>query len=914
MRIASMTIRWSRAAATVARALSSCATALRPRTFKGVLLLLVAAPVVPMLVATTIVLWQQQSQEDERALTSLVQLSRGLADAVDRDIATRVGMLQTIAASPLVDRADWAALRVTARIVLARHPHSWIEVASREGQVALFRPQRERQSADGQNRDPSQVDAAQAARLPRGDGKLVERVFRTGHAAVSNLYLEPRLGTPALAIAIPVRRDGATAYVMQIGYSPDHVRALVRKQGFDEERRAVISDREGRIIASSAAGWPSMPAHPADFNPERDSTGARYQDENGVERTSATVASDVSGWRIETSLPAHAMDGGARRTAVFWAGMALVMLAIAAYSALRARAKLAVPLGELAAAASAVRRRETVLPQHFELDEFRRLHDALLDAAESSRQRESGEEAVRSAEERRAHAERAAMEVRQNEELFRATFDNAAVGIAHLSANGNFLRVNERFCAISGHEKDALEGANLISIIHVDDMHHAVQLAAAVVTGHIASYSIETRFVRQRGEPVWVLLTVSLMRIASRAPQFIAVVQDMTEQKRTESALKSREEQLHEADRRKDEFLAMLGHELRNPLAPIRNGAYVLRMLNSTDDRVREAADMITRQAAQLTRLVDDLLDVARITQGRIVLQKRTMAVKAIVDEAIDCLRSAIQDHRHEVSVECSEALDVDADPARLVQIFTNLIGNAIKYTDDGGRIRVTLEREGNEAVMRVADSGIGIPDALLPRLFEPFTQAEQSIARSKGGLGVGLALVKRLVELHGGTVCVESTGPGTTFAVRLPLAAVPGSAAGAEPQLPAAPDTDTRVLVVDDNRDAANSVARLLKLQDMRVAVAYDSDTALALARDFRPHVALLDIGMPVMSGYALAGRMRALPQLRDVTLVAVTGYGQSDDVEKARAAGFDHHLVKPVDPARLIALLALVRKARAA
>jgi signal transduction histidine kinase len=374
---------------------------------------------------------------------------------------------------------------------------------------------------------------------------------------------------------------------------------------------------------------------------------------------------------------------------------------------------------------------------------------------------------------------------------------------------------------------------------------------------------------------------------------------------------KAAEEALRLADRRKDEFLATLAHELRNPLAPVCTALEVLQESPADRAAAEKAVATMGRQVKQLVRLVDDLLDVSRITRGKVELRTERVALAAVVATAVEMSRPQIEAARHVLTVELPPGeLTLDADPARLAQMLSNLLNNAAKYTDAGGRIRVRAERQGDQVAVRVADTGIGIAPELLPRVFDLFVQADGLAERANGGLGVGLALVKALAQLHGGTVEAHSDGPGrgSEFTLRLPLApaAAPKPAPGNGRTAAALPRR--RVLVVDDNLDAADSLATLLRLRGQDVRTAYDGPTGLAAARDFRPDLAFLDIGLPGMDGCELARALRADPAGRDTLLVALTGWGQDEDRQQSHAAGFDEHHAKPLD---LPVLEDLVRRA---
>jgi signal transduction histidine kinase/CheY-like chemotaxis protein len=381
---------------------------------------------------------------------------------------------------------------------------------------------------------------------------------------------------------------------------------------------------------------------------------------------------------------------------------------------------------------------------------------------------------------------------------------------------------------------------------------------------------------------------------------------DETERKRSQEALR-------EADRRKDVFVATLAHELRNPLAPIRQAAAISRMPSATEAQLRWSHEVIERQVQRMSLLLDDLLDISRITRGRLELRKTTVYLTSVIDAAVEPVQPLIEECRHRLTVIRPEAnLRIEADPLRLSQVLSNLLTNAAKYTDPGGSIDLTAQEEEGEVVIRVADSGIGISAEAMPRIFEMFSQVRSAMARSVGGLGIGLALSRGLVELHGGSIAVHSDGPGrgSQFTIRLPTgaAASQADAASSRPaQRPLVPRC--RVLVADDNRDAADSLAMLIELHGCDLRTAFDGEQALATAASFRPQLALLDIGMPKLNGYEVAARLREQPWGGSMTLIAVTGWGQEEDKRRSAAAGFDHHLTKPIDPAALGSLLTRVR-----
>jgi CheY-like chemotaxis protein/two-component sensor histidine kinase len=374
------------------------------------------------------------------------------------------------------------------------------------------------------------------------------------------------------------------------------------------------------------------------------------------------------------------------------------------------------------------------------------------------------------------------------------------------------------------------------------------------------------------------------------------------------------------ADRRKDEFLATLAHELRNPLAPIRQAAALAAHADATPEQVRWSHAVIARQSAHMARLLDDLLDVSRITRGRLEVRPTRVALRSVVNAAVETARPAIDAGKHKLTVHLpDDPLVLDADALRISQVLANLLTNAAKYTEQPGTIRLVADRVGEEVVIRVADDGIGLAPEDLPKIFEMFAQVRPTLDRKEAGLGIGLALSKALVELHGGKLegSSQGVGKGSEFTVRLPLAS---PEQGAPTPATASPATDAtpraahvlRILLADDNRDACESLEMLLESEGHEVRVAYDGESALAALAAFHPDVALLDIGMPKMNGYELATEIRRQSWSDGMQLVAVTGWGQADDRQRALAAGFDAHFVKPVDIAELQAFCASVAAGR--
>ena len=452
--------------------------------------------------------------------------------------------------------------------------------------------------------------------------------------------------------------------------------------------------------------------------------------------------------------------------------------------------------------------------------------------------------------------------------------------------------------------------------IHPDDRE---RLYAAVKAAHDPSgdgrFMLEYRIHRSNGEVRWIVghaQTLFAGEGANRHPvRTVGAEIDVTDRRLAEARLRDSEEALRKADQRKDEFLATLSHELRNPLAPIRTAAEMLTLPNLGEEQLAWTRQVIYRQVEHMARLLDDLLDVARITRGKLHLRMQAVDLGTVVDTAVEAARPLIIARQHGLTIDLPPQLPTfDADPVRLAQVLSNLLTNAAKYTDSPGRISLTARFA--KATLRIAvkDNGIGMSPAALPKIFEMSSQVHDSQERAEGGLGIGLALVKGLVVLHGGTIEVFSEGPGrgSEFVVTLPVP--PSSSAQPVDVAPSAEagaaDLSRKILVADDNQDAANTLAMLLRLAGHEVRTAHGGEAALAIAQTFEPEIALLDIGMPDLNGYEVAMRLRRSGRGKDLRLIALTGWGQDEDKRRAREAGFDHHLTKPVDPQRLEALLA--------
>ncbi len=503
---------------------------------------------------------------------------------------------------------------------------------------------------------------------------------------------------------------------------------------------------------------------------------------------------------------------------------------------------------------------------------------------------------------------------------YRLLIEQIHQGPATLTSDGTFFFANQRLSELLGVPLASLIGTRFSDYVGLGDRD---VLAEALDQG--CHCNVHREVALHRGDEVFPA-ALALSPLPVDECVLCLLVTDLTMQKRQEhererlleeqvarAAAESAAAALREADRRKDEFLAILAHELRNPLGPLRNGIQLLSLAGPLAPEVRETHEMMARQVENLVRLVDDLLDVGRVTQGKIKLRKERVDARLVVSRAIESCREFISQRRHRLDVDLpDDPLTVEADLVRLAQVVVNLLKNAAKFTPAGGTIEISAERAMGEVLIRVRDNGTGISPEMLTQVFELFVQANPTLSRTEEGLGIGLTLSRHLTELHEGTLLATSDGlgHGSEFMIRLPLApevevlplkAISDAAETGKPETPG-----RRVLVVDDNRDAASSLARLLRLLGHDVREAHDGLEAIRVAEELRPDLILLDIGLPGLNGYEVATRLRADARFRDVRLIALSGYGSEQDQIRSRAAGFDGHFLKPAELGLLEAVLA--------
>jgi PAS domain S-box-containing protein len=494
--------------------------------------------------------------------------------------------------------------------------------------------------------------------------------------------------------------------------------------------------------------------------------------------------------------------------------------------------------------------------------------------------------------------------LRESEFNFRSMFESSGVGKVEWEIDGGSLtRVNKRFCDLLGYTAEELTNEmTYLEITHPNDRATHVVAIIDLQDNVTGSFEVEKRYIRKDGTAIWVQATGTLLRDETgKRTRMLGSAHDITARKLAEEALR-------DVDRRKDEFLATLAHELRNPLAPIRNAVQILQMKEAEPPELHWATGVIDRQMQAMTRLIDDLMDISRISQGKLDLKRELIDLEQVIQGAVETSRPLIDQKGHEFTLSMPAGpVILNADFTRLVQVFLNLLNNSAKYMDPGGRISLFSESDGNDVLVSITDTGIGIPLDKLPTIFEMFSQVEGSLSRSQGGLGIGLSLVKRLVEMHGGQIGAESDGPGkgSKFTVRLPIAVENVRTDSIAQECETTNISGLRILVVDDNQDAASTAMILLQMMGNDVCTAADGEEALKTIKSFDPDVVLLDIGLPKMNGYEVAKAVRRQSWGKHIVLVAVTGWGQDDDQRKSKDAGFDQHMVKPVDPKSIMELL---------
>jgi PAS domain S-box-containing protein len=831
-------------------------------TLRSYLSALALATLLPVALFAMVVGYFLVEQQRDTFRRGAEERTLALLTAVDAELQGSIDTIRALSLSATLVEGNLATFRATAARVMGSQP-GWLDL-----NLAL---------ADGTR--VLDLLVPEGIEMPPVDHteKSFQQVLQGGRPAIGDLGVSKVAKRWTYAVRVPVFADGQVKYVLSAAVEPSSLERLVESQGLPSGWVAVILDGNDRIVARTVDAKRSI-GHPASQslreNLARSPSGwFRGSTIEGAPVYTPFRRSQESGWAFAMGIPAAAMDTPAWRAAGLLAAGLLAALALALVLAHFVGRRISAPMASLAAATDAIGRGERApVPQTAAIDEVARLARTLRASTDAMRERE---------ERLRLALEAGRMggwewDVRSN----RVTWSRELEAI-HGLAPGSFAGTFEAYQA-DIHPEDRADVQTAISRTLTEGDHH-----------------VEYRILRPDGAVRWVEGRGKVFRDADGVPvRVVGVCTDITERKEAEHALK-------DASRAKDEFLAMLSHELRNPLAALTTAAHVLKLAEPADAAAITARGVVERQTRHMARLVGDLLDISRVALGKVTLERERFNLAESVAGVVNTWRASGRLERHAVSLQ-SEPVWVDADRARIEQILSNLLDNAVKFTPAGRRIGVAVRPEGENALLQVEDEGEGLAPGTAERVFELFVQGERGLDRGGGGLGVGLALVKRLTEMHAGSVSARSAGPGSgaSFQVRLPSVLPPASRAA--PRAEGAPEGARHILIIEDNDDTRQMLLAALSLNGHQVRAAPDGATGLALAAQARPDLALIDIGLPDLDGYEVARRLRAAPGGRRMGLIALTGYGQDEDQRRAYDAGFDAHLTKPVAPERLKQVMA--------
>jgi PAS domain S-box-containing protein len=850
------------------------------------LLAIAALGLLPMAILSMGILARSVDSQRAAIGRANIETARALMSAVDTELDRSVVALQTLAASPRLAAGDLAAFHAESAAAVKLRPF-WrnIQLLDPAGEQVL------------NTRYPL------GSSLPRtNETESLATVLRTAQPKVSDLVVGAIGGQHLFAVRVPVQVQGELRYVLGALVRPDSVQELLARQNVPADSLASVLDARGDNVARSRdhstwVGKPVSPSVQALARRGREGWGPAVS-LDGERMYAAYAYSDRTGWSVAIGIPREAIDTPVRSSYLALGGAFLFSLLLGLLGARVGARAILRPMRALQGAAQAVGRGEEPAVPDTPIAEIREAATALVHAQS---QRAGAEHALR---------ERADELARLIELLPIGIVIAHDIDGAHVTGNRAAAEI------LRGSAEGSLGG-----ILGTGPAGYRVLRDGRELSGDEMPIRRAARGQEVRGEESELVFddgTVKhVMAFATPLPDgsgkprgAVAAFLDITGRRRAEEALQ-------DSDRRKDEFLAMLSHELRNPLAAISNAVTLLSRESGEQPRARRVHEILHRQTRQLARIVDDLLDVARISHGNIPLRMGRVRIDEVLRGVAADARGAMESGEHRLSVLAEGDMRVHGDEARLTQVFSNLLDNASKYSEPGGRIQVTAAREGGEVVVRVRDSGMGMPAELLPRIFDLFTQGSRTLDRSHGGLGIGLTIVKKIVEMHGGRVEVTSDGcgKGSEFIVRLPAAddetrsAPSPGGRGALHRL--GEGAGLRILLVEDHADSARALASLLELEGHDTEIAFDGEEALRKADHSQPDVVLLDIGLPRMSGLEVCRALRSRPWCRTTRVIALTGWGQEEDKRQAREAGFDGHLLKPVDHAELMELLAAAARA---
>jgi len=868
-----------------------------PMRLRSHLALLVVATVVPVIALAVVLVLRGHESNRASVERGMRETVHAMAFAVDREVAATFGRLDLLAHSRSIDARDWRRFHDEAETAKLG-AGSWVVLTDLEGRQVV-----------NTGLPPG------AAPPPRREQESFRRTIATRKPAVSNLATAQINGQRIVILNIPVERDGAVRYVLSMTAPPTMVTQVLKAQRvpsgwfaviYDDNRTIIGRTRDGeRLVGQRAAGDPSQETAPEGFFKTTSREG------EPVYFAYARVSS--APWRVGLGAPAEVVDGAVRRSLLLALGGVMFATLVAAAVATVLARQITRSIGTLARAAAAVGRGDDVVPESSSITEVNvasaSLHAAARALRAHERDREAGE----------ASARRLAAMVQSS--------DDAIVG---KTLEGIITSWNPGATRIFGYTEAEAVGQSILLIVPPDRHEEEANVLRRIRAGEVIDH-YETVRVGKDGRRIDISLTVSPIRDTSgRIVGASKIARDVTERKRIEAeraALLAREQaaraEADAANRAKDEFLAVVSHELRTPLNAVYGWARMLQAGQISGEEARRALATIVRNANAQLQLIDDLLDVSRIIAGKMRLAVRAVDLRAVVEAALDTVRPAAEAKGIRLqSVLDPRAAPITGDPDRLQQVVWNLLMNAVKFTARGGRVQVHLQRVNSHVEIVVSDTGQGIAAGVLPFIFDRFRQADSSSTRHHAGLGVGLALVKHLVELHGGSVTVQSPGEGqgATFVVKLPLtiAEIPAgpvprshpTASSSELVTPGVRLDGVRVLVIDDDVDALELAAAILGRAGAQVRTAVTAAEAMRVMREWRPDVLVSDIEMPGEDGYALIRKVRALDPREGgrTPAVALTAYGRLEDRMRTLSAGYTMHVPKPVDPGELTTIIASV------
>ena len=918
------------------------------------LVVLIVATLVPMLIFAAFLMHREIKQQHESVDRGMRDTARALSLAVDREISSARAVLDTLDGSQYIDERNFQRFFELAASAAAKRQGSRIILFALDGQqlVNTARPLDDslpNPFRDGQpeGKNPVYPD------LSVGGNVHLQQIIKTGQPTVSDVFITLTNRRPGIAIGIPVKRNNQIVFILDIVFELGTFTRLLLEEGMPAGSEGVIVDRLGVIVTHTRASERFVGRRAAapllEQMAKMDEGVAVMEDSPDVLTSLYFVRSKSTGWSTGIGISQATANAALNRTIYLLIGGAALLLLVSLAAALFLGRRLTSSLAGLARSADAIQHGEPIelnRPTVYEIDE---LQGQLIKAGTLARQSFQDRRLRIEAEAQRAAAEIARSEIlereaklQESEERLRAFLENSATIAWMVDEEGRYVYLSLNYLKHFNIDAQQWQGKTVFDLWPAAVADKLRQKDLAVLAHGGLLEEIEQTTNPDDSHSWWFNSRFVLTGLSGK--RYVgSLAVDITERKRLEEELEQRIAELKEADRRKDEFLAMLSHELRNPLAPIANAVQILKTLDSADPKLRWCRDLIDQQINLMSRLMEDLLDVSRITRDRLPLRKQLVELSTVVDEAVQMSRPLIEANGHELTVDLPvERLMLDGDPARLTQVFANLLNNAAKYMEGSGKIRLkaSLERsltiapfdklriesaengeDGRSEATRVAtattgavivsikDTGIGLAPEQLLHIFDMFFQVESGRERRYDGLGIGLTLARNLVELHGGTIEARSEGPGrgSEFIVSLPVTRVDVVRAEIEPA--ATPRLSAlsakRVAVVDDNNLQARSMATLLEMMGYHARVAYDGESAIRMIAEFVPQVALVDIGLPGLNGYDLARRLLELPQARGITLIAQTGWGRDEDRELSRQAGFQHHLIKPIDHQLLEKLL---------